>query len=60
MDAKMGQVAETLAPFKQKSMQAASKLMELTQAIESATTMEEINAINEQIRAFQLENASGE
>jgi hypothetical protein len=60
VDAKLGQVADTLAPYKQKSMQAASKLMELTAAIENATTMEEINAINEQIKAFQLENASGE
>ena len=59
-DAKMSQIAEALAPYKQKSLERITKLQELTQAIQNATSMEEINAINEQIRAFQLENSKGE
>lgn len=59
-DAKMSQIAEALAPYKQRGMESLTKLQELTQAIQDATTMEEINAINEQIRAFQLENSKGE
>lgn len=60
MDNKAMKIAETLEPFKQKSLQSLSKLQELSQAINDATSMEEINAINEQIKAFQLEQSNEE
>lgn len=59
-DAKMSQIAEALAPYKQKSLERITKLQELEQAMQSVTSFEEMEALNEQIRAFQLENSKGE
>lgn len=57
VDAKLGQVADTLSPYKQKLNDLTAVLGE---KVKNASSMEELNAALEELKAFQLENASGE
>ena len=55
-DAKMSQIEEQLAPYKTQGL---AVLSQLQMQINNATTLEEINAINERIKALTIDSSGG-